>query len=248
VTPSTIKMDRKIDYLFDYAFLTRERIDSLGVKQYVDTNLNLIQHSVQLVEKLRPKSVVLASSGAIYNFSKHSKTKNYKIYSELKTIQEQQITDSCKQAGSNLIVVRIFNLSGEGINKSNVYAFQEIIESAIENKEIIINSNFQVFRRYCDVGQLIDLLWELTLKDKKMCFDSGGQLIEIRNLAEIIKKSLNSSSSIVAKPIDNLSTPDNYFSQSDQYELLLRKFLNQDSLSIESQVIKTAQNLISRGK
>jgi len=247
ITPLSLVLDKPVDYFFDYAFQTREKIESQGEKQYIDTNLNLINHSVELVKKLAPKNVVLASSGAIYNSSKYAQTKNYKLYSELKTIQEQQISDACKKSGSNLIIVRIFNLSGVGMNKSKVYAFQEIVEKALQNKEIVINSEFQVFRRYCDINQLLDLLFQLTFNEENICFDSGGQLIEIHRLVELVKSSLNSNSSIVAKPIDYFSTPDNYYSSSNKYELLLRKFLNQDSLSIDSQVIKTAQNLISRG-
>jgi nucleoside-diphosphate-sugar epimerase len=244
---STLELDKKIDYFFDYAFQTREKIESLGEKHYVDANLNLINHSMEAIKKLSPKTVVLASSGAVYNSSKHALTKNYKLYSELKTIQEQQITDACKQSGTNLVKVRIFNLSGEGMNKSGVYAFQEIIEKALKNKEIVINSNFQVFRRYCDISQLLDLIFHLMFKEESFCFDSGGPLIETHHLAEVVKSTLNSSSSIISKPIDYFSAPDKYYSSSDEYELLLRQFTNQDSLSINSQVIKTAQNLISRG-
>ena len=243
IAPTSVKYDKKIDYFFDYAFVTREKIDSLGFKQYIETNLSLITQSAEMVKKLGPKTVVLASSGAVYNSSKFAHTKNYQLYSELKTFQEQQITESCKQAGAKLIVVRIFNLSGEGINKSKIYAFQEFIEKAIKNKEIIINSNFQVLRRYCDIGQLLDLLLEQSFQGIHISFDSGGQLIELRDLAGIIKKTLNSNSPIISKPIDSYSTQDNYYSQSDQYESLTREFLNQDSLSIESQVINTAKYL-----
>lgn len=247
ISPSSLKLDNKIDYFFDYAFQTREKIESLEEKQYVDVNLNLINHSVEIVKKLRPKTVVLTSSGAVYNSSKYAQTKKYKLYSELKAMQEQQITDACKESNSNLIIVRIFNLSGEGMNKSKVYAFQEIIEKALKSEEIIVKSRYQVFRRYCDIGQLLDLLLQLSFYEENICFDSGGQLIEIHRLVEVVKTSLNSNSPIFFEPIDYLSTPDKYYSSSDEYELLIRKFLNQDSLSIESQVVKTAQDLISRG-
>ena len=247
ISPSSLKLDKQVDYFFDYAFQTREKIESLGEKQYVEVNLNLINHSVEIVKKLRPKTVVLTSSGAVYNTSKYAQTTKYKLYSELKVMQEQHISDVCKESGSNLIIVRIFNLSGEGINKSKVYAFQEIIEKALKNEEIIVRSSHQVFRRYCDIGHLLDLLLRLSFYEEHICFDTGGQLIEIHRLVEVIKTSLNSNSPIFHEPIDYLSTPDKYYSSSNKYELLIRKFLNQDSLSIESQVVKTSQDLISRG-
>lgn len=247
ISPSSLNLDKQIDYFFDYAFQTREKIESLGEKQYVDVNLNLINHSVEIVKKLRPKTVVLTSSGAVYNSSRYAQTKKHRLYSELKAMQERKIIDACKESGSSLIIVRVFNLSGEGINKSKVYVFQEIIEKALKNEEIIVKSSYQVFRRYCDIGQLLDLLLQLSFNEENICFDSGGQLIEIHRLVEVVKTSLNSNSPILFEPIDYLSIPDKYYSSSDKYELLIRKYLNQDSLPIESQVIKTAQDLISRG-
>jgi hypothetical protein len=124
--------------------------------------------------------------------------------------------------------------------KSSYYS---VLNQNIKNKEIIINSNFHVLRRYCDIGQLLDLLLEQSFQGINISFDSGGQLIELRDLAGIIKKTLNSNSSIISKPIDSYLTPDKYYSQSDQFESLIREFLNQDSLSIESQVLNTAKNL-----
>ena len=59
ISPSSLKLDNQIDYFFDYAFQTREKIESLEEKQYVDVNLNLINHSVEIVKKLRPKTVAL---------------------------------------------------------------------------------------------------------------------------------------------------------------------------------------------
>jgi len=246
-TPSSLKLDNHIDYYFDYAFQTREKIESMGEKQYVATNLDLVNRSVGIVKKFTPKSVVLSSSGAVYNSSKYAQAKNFKLYSELKFLQEQLIMDACKVSGSNLVIVRIFNLTGEGMNKSKVYAFQEIVEKALKNKEIAIKSNFEVLRRYCDVGQLLDLILQVTFGGENICFDSGGHLIEIHRLADLVKSSLNSNSLIISEPIDYFTTSDHYYSCSDKYEQLVRKFLNQDSLSIESQIFKTAQNLSTRG-
>ena len=109
----------------------------------------------------------------------------------------------------------------------------------------MINSNFQVKRRYCDVDQLIDLLLALSSENKSVCFDSGGPLVELHELARIVKETLNSNSRIVSKQFDKDSTPDNYFSDSKYFEMLIEQSLKQDPLSIEAQIIKTAKNFTS---
>ena len=245
VQNSQVELQKNIDYLFDYAFLTREKIDLLGAKEYFNVNLSLINFSTEIVKRFKPKVVILASSGAIYGNSKFSETKNHKLYADLKLLQEQRITEACNESGSRVIIVRVFNLSGNGINKSKVYAIQEFIETAIRNKPIVINSNFQVKRRYCDVDQLIDLLLALSSENKSVCFDSGGPLVELHELARIVKETLNSNSRIVFKQFDKDSTPDNYFSNSKYFEMLIEQLLKQDPLSIEAQIIKTAKNFTS---
>ena len=245
IQSSQIDLQKDIDYLFDYAFLTREKIDLLGSKAYFNTNSDLINNSTEIIKRFKPKVVILASSGAIYNSSKFSDAKNHKLYADLKLLQEKCIKEACNESGSRLIIVRIFNLSGNGINKSKVYAIQEFIETAIKNEPIVINSNFQVTRRYCDVDQLIDLLLELSSEHESICFDSGGPLVEIHELARIVKETLSSKSRIVFKQVDKDLIPDNYYSNSKHFELLIKQLLKQDPLSIEAQIIKTAKNFES---
>ena len=245
VLSNSLDSQSKFDYFFDYAFLTREKIDLIGLEKYREINSSLIESSAQLIKKYAPKVVILASSGAVYQDSRFADNLNNKLYAELKLDQENMIAKACQLTGSKLIIVRIFNLSGRGINKSKVFAIQDFVESALNNHNIIIKSNFRVFRRYSDIGQLINLLIELALKHKSFKFDSGGVKVELSELATSVVKAINSNSIIKTGLIDENQPPDNYFSKSQLYELLIKDFLNQEPLSLRAQIISTAESLKS---
>jgi hypothetical protein len=53
----------------------------------------------------------------------------------------------------------------------------------------------------------------------------------------------DSNSKVVSKEISNNIQADNYFSVSNKYELLLKEFLNEESVSIEKQIKITSESL-----
>ena len=136
------------DIYFDFAFLTREKIRTLGKERYIEMNNSIIHNSIDLIKRKHPKTVILASSGAVYRQGfKHFQEDN-NLYSDLKLMQEEKIGEACIDIGVNLIVTRIFNLSGNGINKINTFAIAELISRAFHNQTLQIRSNYLVYRRY----------------------------------------------------------------------------------------------------
>jgi nucleoside-diphosphate-sugar epimerase len=79
------------DNYYDFAFLPRHNIDSIGPKKYREANEKIIMDSVNSINILRPKNVVLASSGAVYKTGKISENSNNSLYSDLKIFQEENI-------------------------------------------------------------------------------------------------------------------------------------------------------------
>ena len=237
-------LNSDFDYFFDFAFLTRDKIDKIGIKNYFDINSAIINNSVNLIRACKPKSVILASSGAVYTEGVNHKIANNFLYADLKNLQEKKITEACHASGSNLIIVRIFNISGNGIYKVKDFAISDFIERSLLNKNIEIESDYLVFRRYCDVTQLLQLLVKLAEEKITTIFDSGGYKIEIRELAQRIITLLNSKTKVISKEISELLPTDNYFSNSNEYELLLKKHLNKKSISIENQIKITHESLL----
>jgi nucleoside-diphosphate-sugar epimerase len=231
----------KIDVYFDFAFLSREKILTLGPDKYYSENLNVINHSVDLINKYRPKNVVLSSSGVVHK-SNLSTSNNNKIYAELKLMQEKMISDACSRNHLNLITARIFNLSGE-IDKVEVFALSEFVNYAKKNLTIQIKSKNMVTRRYCDTNQLLRLLLKLSEQNISQVFDTGGAKIEIRDLAKKVIFLLNSNAKIICDPIDDSQTVDNYFSNSSKFEMLVMKVLEEIPLDLDKQIMLTAKIL-----
>ncbi len=231
------------DIYFDFAFLTREKIYTLGKERYIEINKSIIDDSIDLIKRKHPKTVILASSGAVYGQGFNHFQEDNNLYSELKLMQEEKIGAVCADIGVNLIITRIFNLSGNGMNKVNTFAIAELISRAFQNQSLQIRSNYLVYRRYCDISQLLNLLLKLHEINFTGTFDSGGIKIELRDLARTIVKQLRSNSELDFANIDKDSPPDEYFSKSNLYEELLVKCLNEKPLLISKQITNTKNSL-----
>ena len=187
--------------------------------------------------------MILASSGAVYGQGVNHFQKDNNLYSELKLMQEEKIGAVCADIGINLIVTRIFNLSGNGMNKVSTFAISELISRAFQNQTLQIRSNYLVYRRFCDISQLLNLLLKLHEINFTGTFDSGGIKIELRDLARTIVKQLRSNSELDFANINKDSPPDEYFSKSNLYEELLVKCLNEKPLLISKQITNTKNSL-----
>jgi nucleoside-diphosphate-sugar epimerase len=235
-----------IDNYFDFAFFPREKLEKIGPNKFKEINLEIISNSENIIKRHRPKTVVLSSSGAIYKKRKYSKYGM--LYSDLKKIQETRIIKACQEVDSNLIISRIFNLSGHGIPKAGKFAISDLITQSIRNRDLIISSNYYVTRRYSDITQLLKLLIQMAAKGQNLVFDSGGSKIELRDLASLIVRVVECDSKIIAPAIDPNCAQDDYFSDSDQYETLLSNILGENSISIESQIENTKNSLLNNSQ
>jgi len=231
------------DIYFDFAFLTREKINAFGVEKFNMLNMNIINNSVNLIKLKQPKTVILASSGAVYGEGRRNHEGNNYLYSMLKQIQEEKIAEACAKIGAKLIVARIFNLSGSGISKLNTFVIAEMIVNAVKNHKLYINSDFLVFRRYCDISQLLKLLIAANKNNFTGIIDSGGIKIELRDLARTIVKQLGSNSELDFSDIGKDSSPDEYFSKSNLYDDLLVKYLSEKPMPISEQITNTKNSL-----
>ena len=232
------KIEDIVNY-YDFAFLPRHNIDSIGPNKYKEANEKIVMDSVNAINDLKPKNVVLASSGAVYKTGKISENFSNSLYSDLKIFQEEKIQEACNKADSNLVTIRIFNLSGIGMPRNNSFALSQIISKALNNEKIFIKSDFHVNRSYCDITQLLRLLILVSNSGYSGTLDSSGVKIEIRALAEKVVNELKSLSEIHAPDVISGALPDDYFSESKKYEDLLMEYLGEKTLSIKEQIHKT---------
>jgi len=234
-----LKIDSQVNLYFDLAFQTQEKLMSLGKNKYTEENKKIIENSVRFINLYKPKSTFLASSGAVYGTKYLSTPTPISTYGELKYLQELQILKVTKDQNLNLLIGRIFNLSGANINKFETFAIAQMIKSAIDHEYIRVFAGHQVFRRYADISQLTRLILQLLKSEFNGLFDSGGPLVEMRELAAGIKKVINTSIKLEFAVTNTKSTSNNYYSRSDQYEILLKQYLGEEPIEIEDQILNT---------
>jgi nucleoside-diphosphate-sugar epimerase len=229
----------QVSMYFDLAFQTQDKLNSYGKSKYIEENEKIVKNSVNFIKNHKPKSIFLASSGAIYGKNYLTTPKPESIYGELKFKQEMQLSKVAADLNLNLLITRIFNISGGNINKFETFAIAQMIKSAISRNNIEVIADHQVFRRYADINQLIRLILELLNSGVNCIFDSGGELVELRELAVEIKKIVNPLAKIGLTKIDVNSPSDDYYSRSDLYENLLKQYLGEVNINIDEQIVNT---------
>jgi nucleoside-diphosphate-sugar epimerase len=238
-TWDNLALNSPVLWYFDFAFQTQEKISAIGEEKYIKENEEIIENSVHFIKIYKPKSIFLASSGAVYGKNYSLDPKPLSTYGQLKLNQESKISKIAADENLNLLISRVFNLSGSNINKFQTFAISQLIESAIDQKSIKVLADHQVFRRYADVNQLVRLI--LKLLDSKIngVFDSGGPLIELQELALEIKNIVDPLATLEFTPINEKKPTDDYYSRSNQYEDLLKQYLGEVPIKIEEQILNT---------
>lgn len=224
---------------FDLAFQTQDKLRGLGENKYIEENEKIIENSVNFIKNNKPNSIFLASSGAVYGKNYTTTPKPVTIYGELKYRQEMQISKVAADLNLNLLITRIFNISGGNINKFETFAISQMIKSALSQNNIEVFADHQVFRRYADINQLIRLILELLKSNVNCIFDSGGTLVEIRELAVGIRNIVNPLAKLELTKVDVNTPADDYYSRSELYEDLLKQYLGEVNINIDEQIMNT---------
>jgi len=225
------------------AFLTREKVSTLGYSEYVSKNISLISQACKIIETSRPKWIVLVSSGAIFdrNTGELETDCLKNPYGFCKRIEENLILDSANKVGANVVIGRLWGATGGLMPLNSAYAISDFIQSAHHHKQINISSAGSVFRRYVDAGEFMQVLYEAAVRGETITINSGGPKIEIGTLADLIADQF-SGIKIVRPVQDGLS--DSYFPHDHGFEALAEKF-GVKLTDIEQQVSRTVKGHIS---
>ena len=91
------------------AFLTREKVAEYGFENYAIRNLQLISSACQVIRRMKPKWIVLVSSGAIFDRESGNMEDDLvrNPYGYLKRIEELALTDAAKDVNANIVIGRL---------------------------------------------------------------------------------------------------------------------------------------------
>lgn len=212
-----------IDGVIHLAFLTRDKSRAIKHEEYLANNLAITSTVASFIRNARPKWVVSVSSGAIYDRNQELELDEFKNpYGFTKHIEENFLKEVCTQVGANLVIGRLWGAMGSRMPLNDNYAVSDFIQSALTRSEILIKSAHRVQRRYVNASDFMDLVLRIALSGRTCEFDSGGTLVEIGELAQMIAGELSNIE--VIRPNLSPDTEDLYFSRSNEYEALCSEF------------------------
>ncbi len=237
---SDTKSKDGIDGLVHLAFITKDKTAEYSFSDYVAKNIELISTACKIIEREKPKWVVVVSSGAIIDRSTMGIENNalQNPYGFCKRIEEALIAESACKVGANIVIGRLWGGTGLYMPIKRAYAISDFIESAKEKNAISINSGGEVIRRYCDAGDFMEVLVRAALKGDTTTIDSGGSIIEVGELANLISARMGEI------PITRSKTPtplDDYYPRGSEFEDLA-KSVGVQLHGIDEQVLRTLKS------
>lgn len=222
-----IKNEKNI-ILYHLAFITKDKTTKMTKDEYIKHNINLRDEIATLISKNHILSMFYPSSGAVYKRGTSNIIDNCDddIYGYLKIQDESFFQNLCKINNIKLLITRIFSVFGKHINKSGVYALQDMTYQAKMTGQIKINARNETYRNYINIQDLWNIVNHFILdanSENYYIFDSFGQTFEMQQLAELIFKTLKLKPNIV-RDFDAKLNPDNYFGNPEKQYILLAKY------------------------
>lgn len=219
------KYDLDVDLFLPFAFLTQEKVSSLGDTSYEKVNLEILNLTLNFIEKNRPHKVINLSSGVVSKITQKQKiTGAYELYRKLKQIQEDKLEELCTKFSIPLVTCRVFSVTGIEVQDPFKYAFSNILIQSNKGKDIHLASKGSVFRRYVDAVDLIHILLKLANDNMTCKFESGGEKVEIFELTRIIQSELRLDSRRIILAQDSSSIYDDYFSRENSTEKYAERY------------------------
>jgi nucleoside-diphosphate-sugar epimerase len=235
----------KLDGFIHLAFLTRDKLKNMSESEYVRVNLNLISRACMLVENCRPSWIVLVSSGAVLDRqSGQLETDIHRNpYGFCKRVEELLLADVAKKVGASIVIGRLWGATGAQMPPNMDYAISNFIESARVKGRIHINSGGDVFRRYIDAAEFMEVLVRLAISGDSRVLDSGGELLELADLGDLVASFFPQTT--LSRSTD-IGPTDDYFPKCDEFNeiagnlgVMLSNIKEQVNRTVNGHVLKS---------
>jgi nucleoside-diphosphate-sugar epimerase len=225
--------------VIDTAFVTRERLPILGHKAYVETNQKLIDQSLAIAALPSVRKYIGFSSGATMHLAGHT---SYSLeenpYAAQKRIYESKISEIAGTLDCDISVARVWSVTGSYCTKPDSFAFTDLIAQA-KLGLIEVKAKRVVYRRYCAIDDVLALAMLPSAPESNPIFNTGGDLIELGELAKIVVELVNPNAKIRRQMNPKLPSDDYYSDSKDWAQLLQSADLARDSIS--DQVTRVAR-------
>ncbi|MHA7721910.1 NAD-dependent epimerase/dehydratase family protein [Mycobacterium sp. ML4] len=202
--------------VLDCAFLTRDRIAGMPLNDYVAANRALTERLVYATKLPGVRLSLSVSSGAaVYPHDALDGPIEDNPYGYLKREAEQRLAQAAAESAAVPVIVRAWSISGAHMQKPQSYALGSMIRAA-DAGAIRIMARRPVFRRYVLAEELLAFgIAEGGVGPATI--DSGGELVEMAELAARIVAVVNPGAVITRDEVDP-NDPDRYHSDSQDWD------------------------------
>jgi len=202
--------------VIDSAFVTRERLPILGHKTYIETNQKLIDQSLAIAALPSVRKYIGFSSGATMHLAGHASfSLEENPYAAQKRIYESKISEIAATLHSDISVARVWSVTGSYCTKPQTFAFTDLIAQA-KSGLIEIKAKHLVYRRYCALEDVLALAMLPSSPEGNPVFNTGGDLIEIGDLAKQVVELVNPNAEILRR-LDKTLPQDSYHSDNKDW-------------------------------
>jgi UDP-glucuronate decarboxylase len=228
-----------------FAFLTRDRVTSLGVDEFLRANLVITHRVLSLLASGHPTGLVYASSGAVYGVTgglTADVTSN--PYGAAKRLDELAFRAACRDVGASCVIPRVFSVTGPYMTKQEHYVLGDLILQASRSDRLWLRARRPVYRSYVAVADLLSVCVASALDgENDLVFDSGGDVVEVGELAELVRDVVGHPDMAIEREWDPTAEPDRYVAEPSAMEGLARRF-GVSRRPLPDQVRETASDLL----
>ena len=204
--------------VFDCAFETRHKILAYDPREYVRVNSELMNQAFQLQRLSSVRRFIGISSGAALPYlNNDGLDPDLDLYGFQKAEYEKQLRSSQSGLKDNVVILRPWSMSGRHCKTPGIYALFDFISQS-KGDQILIRSDTLVYRRYTDVDDFLRVGLMAPIGEEVI--ESGGELVELADLAMLVAETLGSQASI-----NRISPPlgmDSYHSDNYSWDLITK--------------------------
>jgi nucleoside-diphosphate-sugar epimerase len=226
--------------VIDTAFVTRERLPVLGYEPYVEANQKIIDQSLAIVAMPSVRKYIGFSSGASMHLAGHTSfSLEENPYAAQKRIYESQVSEIAGALQCDISIARAWSVTGAYFTKPHTFAFTDLITQA-KLGLIEIKARHLVYRRYCAIEDVLALCLLPRSSGTSLILDTGGDLIELSDLAKLVVALVNPHAEI-RREVDPGLPIDNYHSDGKDWDDL-QKTVGLALDSISNQIMRVAED------
>lgn len=209
-----------------FAYLMRHLAQSLGTAEFVRQNRDITAIMLTALDRLRPAAFCFASSGAVYRRGGgFVDDLEHDPYATLKREDEVAFERHCRALDSRFILGRIYSVGGPFMPDRDRFVLGDLVDRARAGEPLVIRAQRELWRSYTAVGDVLALFLAEALDgdEASVIFETGGEVVEAAELAEIVRRVLGRPELAIERALEPGAAPDHYVGDGASFERLLAR-------------------------